>query len=200
MGGWRRLVGVLTLAGLIAGWWGGAHADDPAVTILVTSNGWHTGLVIERDRIPAGLIPETGDFTPDMRWFEFGWGSADYYPVRDPGPLDAVRAASGGAAVMHVVGLAIPAGAMFPTLDVVPVRLDSGQFVRLLARIDAAFDRGGVAGRPGLYAFSRFYPAHGRFHLFHTCNSWTAETLAAAGLPVEPSGVRRAEDLMRQIR
>lgn len=27
-----------------------------------------------------------------------------------------------------------------------------------------------------------FFPAHGRFHLFHTCNAWLGETLRAAGL------------------
>ena len=27
-----------------------------------------------------------------------------------------------------------------------------------------------------------FYPATGRFHLFHTCNDWIGETLRAAGL------------------
>jgi uncharacterized protein DUF2459 len=37
---------------------------------------------------------------------------------------------------------------------------------------------------PGLYGDSRFYPAHGQFHLFNTCNTWAARALQAAGYPM----------------
>ncbi len=70
--------------------------------------------------------------------------------------------------------------------------------------IDASFERAGAARAaatgPGLYATSRFYPAKGRFHLFNTCNTWTARALAAAGFDVSASGTSRAETLMQQVR
>ena len=40
---------------------------------------------------------------------------------------------------------------------------------------------------PGLYGDSRFYPAWESFHLFRTCNVWTAQALRAAGLPFRDS-------------
>lgn len=173
-----------------------------AQTVQVTSNGWHTGLVIARADVPPGLLPELAAFGPQFAWFELGWGSADYYPIRDPGPLDTLRAATGSAAVMHVVGLARPVEQVFPAMEVVPVSLAPDRYARLLARLDQTFERDGPrAGGPGLYeGFSRFYPARGRFHLLHTCNTWTAETLAEASVALDPGGVRRAEEVMERLR
>ncbi|MBL9098934.1 MAG: DUF2459 domain-containing protein, partial [Alphaproteobacteria bacterium] len=88
----------------------------------------------------------------------------------------------------------------FRELEEVTLTLDADQFARLVDHLHASFDRSGdrVAG-PGIYAFSRFYPATGEFHLFNTCNTWTARALAAAGLEVDPSGVQTARELMRQL-
>jgi hypothetical protein len=52
----------------------------------------------------------------------------------------------------------------------------------------------------GIYPFSLFYPATGRFHLFNTCNSWTAQALTATGLGASLGGVNTAEDLVSRIR
>ncbi|OAN49214.1 hypothetical protein A6A04_03625 [Paramagnetospirillum marisnigri] len=174
-----------------------------AVDLQVSSNGWHTGLVIARADIPSGMLPELEAFGPEVKWFEIGWGSAEYYPVRDPGVLDTLRAISGSAAVLHVAGLDIPAADRFPSMELAPLSLTATQFVRLISRLDATMDRkgGGLAvSRAGLYDFSLFFPAKGRFTLGHTCNAWTAEVLAEAGAPVSADGVQRAEELMRQIR
>ena len=54
------------------------------VTIHVTSNGWHTGIVVPRAALPADVIPEAVDFG-DARYLSFGWGDAAYYPAPQPG-------------------------------------------------------------------------------------------------------------------
>ena len=62
--------------------------------------------------------------------------------------------------------------------------------------------RGGRGERVarGLYADSWFYPARGLFHLFNTCNTWTARMLSAAGVGASLSGVNTADDLMGRLR
>ena len=52
----------------------------------------------------------------------------------------------------------------------------------------------------GLYPDSRFYNALGEFHLFNTCNTWTARMLRAGGVALSPSGIVTADGLMARLR
>jgi Protein of unknown function (DUF2459) len=105
---------------------------------------------------------------------------------------------------MHLVGLHQPPQQSYPEGEVLAIALTAAELDRMTAGIDADFERplGGRATAigPGLYPDSRFYRARGRFHLFNTCNTWTARKLAAAGLALSPNGVITAGDLMRRLR
>jgi uncharacterized protein (TIGR02117 family) len=183
---------------------GVGRRDEAGVSIHVVSNGWHTGIVVARAALPAGAIPEAADF-PDAPYLEFGWGDAEYYPTPRPTLGMALRAALvPSPAVVHLVGLPGHPRDVFPTAEVVELRLSPTGFRKLVDYLDDTFARGGAervpASAPGLYRFSLFYPAKGEFHLFNTCNTWTARALEAAGWPVQVSGTVRAEDLMAQVR
>lgn len=197
----------LALAWLVAACAGAPPPPDitgPAThNAYVVSNGWHTGIVLARDGLPPGLLPEAEDFA-DAPYLEFGWGDRAYYPAKDPG-MGATLAAAllPTRSVMHVAGLDRPPRTGSGGTEAVAILLTAAQRDRLAAGIDAGFDRpegGRAAAGPGLYPDSLFYPARGRFHMFNTCNSWTARQLAAAGVPVSPAGVITAESLMRQLR
>ena len=183
---------------------GPAAEGDATLTIFVISNGWHSSIVFARADLPPGQIPEAADF-PDARFLEFGWGDAEYYPAKDATVGMALSAALFPTpTVVHVAGLAVEPTRRYPNAEVVPISIDAQGLGRLVVFIDATFARGGgpraaVTG-PGLYAASLFYPAVGRFHLFNTCNTWTARALAAAGFDVSASGTSRAEALMQQVR
>jgi uncharacterized protein (TIGR02117 family) len=172
-------------------------------TIWVTSNGWHTGIVIARADLPAGAIPETADF-PAAAYFDFGWGDMEYYPAPRKTLGMTLGAALPGPAVVHLTGLPGHPSRFFPSNETIALRLSEHGFRRLVAYLAATFERrGGARAAPnarGLYPYSSFYPATGQFHLFNTCNTWTARGLAAAGLAVRASGVQRAEELMVQVR
>lgn len=184
---------------------GTVPVDEPeaAHTVYVISNGWHTGIVLARADVPAGRVSEAADF-PEARYLEFGWGDREYYPTPRPTIGMALAAVfTPTPAVMHLAGRSSPPSSSAPGLEVLAVPLTATGLDRLTARLDAAFDRpeGGRAASiaPGLYANSRFYPVHGRFHLFNTCNTWTARKLSAVGIPVA-NGVMTAEDLMQRLR
>lgn len=51
----------------------------------------------------------------------------------------------------------------------------------------------------GPYPQSVFYTATGRYYLSHTCNTWTAEALRVAGLPVSSTGVVFAAQVLDQL-
>ena len=167
-------------------------------TIYVVSHGWHTGLVIRRSDIPAGLWPESADF-PQAEYLEVGWGDRDFYMARDFDLLLATKAARGStSSVLHVVGISGALAEYFPSSEIVELRVSTQSLRPLVQLIDDSHAReggGSVASiGPGLYGDSRFYPSRERFHLFNTCNVWTSRALRAAGFPVHAvtaSGVVR---------
>ena len=193
----RAALGALLLAPALA------FAAGPAHRIWVVSNGWHSGIVLARADVPESVIPEIADF-PQARFFEFGWGDAEFYPAREAGAWLALRAAFPGPAVMHVAGLPDHPARIWPNVTILPFAVDADALRRLLDFLRHSFDRAG-AGRAvvtarGIYPFSLFYPATGRFHVFNNCNTWTAQALTAMGLGVSLGGVNTADDLISRIR
>lgn len=182
----------------------GASPSTDVHTVFVTSNGWHSSIVIGHSALPGGLVLEAADF-PDARFLEFGWGDAEYYPAKDPGIGLALAAALVPTpSVVHMAGYAHPPARRYPKSEVLALVLDEASLGRLVTFIDATFDRGGQArvasSGPGLYSDSLFYPALGEFHLFNTCNTWSARALAVAGLGLKPMRIPSAEELMEQLR
>ena len=51
----------------------------------------------------------------------------------------------------------------------------------------------------GPHPQSIFYASAGTYNLGHTCNTWTAEALRAAGLPLTTSGVVFAGQVLDQL-
>lgn len=177
---------------------------DGEVTIHVTSNGWHSGIVVARENLATVAIPETADF-PEARYFSFGWGDSEYYPAPRPTlgmTLNAVLRPT--PAVVHLAGLGLPPRQALPQQEVIDVKISHREFQRLQDYLAASFDRPDERAAepvaPGLYRHSRFYPGTGKFHLFNTCNTWTAKGLRAAGVPIDVAESARAEDLMSQLR
>ncbi len=171
--------------------------------VRVVSNGWHTAIVISRAEVIAtGVLPEADDF-PDAAFLEFGWGDRVYYPAAEPTlgmTLDAALWAT--PVVMHVAGRASAPELTFADVEV--LAMTQGGLRRLVHAIAGEFVRpeGGRAEpiSRGLLEGSYFYDAHGSFHLFNTCNTWTARMLRAGGVNLSPTGVVTADDLMTRLR
>ena len=172
--------------------------------VHVTSNGWHTAIVVPAaDLAAGGVIPESEDF-PDAAFLEFGWGDRTYYPAEKKTlGMTLTAALVSTPAVMHVAGhRARPGDNM--GYELISVALSEEGFRRLIRALAAEFERppGGRA-QPisrGLYPRSHFYHAHGDFHLFNTCNTWTARMLSAGGVALSPSGIVTADKLMNRLR
>ncbi|MCL5779127.1 DUF2459 domain-containing protein [Limibaculum sp. FT325] len=203
-GGLSLLLGLLLLAACTTA---PAARDDtgPRVReVLVVSDGWHSGIVIPRGAILAtGLMPEAEDF-PGSAHLTFGWGDRAYYPA----PVATVGLALDAAflptpAVMHVAARAHPPDPGSGSGEVLRVPLTERGFHALIAAIAGDFERpaGGRAAAlgPGLAAVSGFYPARGRFHMFSTCNTWTARMLREGGVDIAPAGIVSARDLTTRL-
>ena len=106
--------------------------------------------------------------------------------------------------ILHVVGFREAVENTFPGAEIIEIALSEEAFQRLIKFISDTFSRPDAPApakpRPGLFPNGRFYSAKGKFNLLRTCNTWVAEALSAAGLPVSPGYVITAGNLSNQVR
>ena len=166
-----------------------------AAEFYVVRHGWHSGIVVLRGDIPAGVWPPevaTHDFV-GCRYLELGWGDRAFYTAPHPNALMAVRAALiPSPSVLHVAGFAESPSAAHQWVEVVPVICTRAEFAALCEALGKSFERdaaGDALGLgPGLYGLkSRFYVARGHYWIGNTCNSWTLRETHASGLPTHVS-------------
>jgi uncharacterized protein (TIGR02117 family) len=181
-----------------------AYAEPAPRTeaIYVISGGWHTELGLRLDVLSGRLAALKPDF-PDARYLVFGWGARDYYMSQDPGIGDFLRAAASGPAVMLVIPLQMSPEEFFGASNVFVLpapregiqRLSEFLWRYLVNEQKGILDRVGT----GPYPQSMFYASTGTYNLGHTCNTWTAEALHVAGLPVNAAGVIFAGQVLDQL-
>jgi len=204
---------LLVAAGWIAGSTAGCVSADPALfppkdgaptrSVWIVNHRWHTGLVVRRADVPAGLLPELADFA-DYDFVEIGWGERDFYMDAGDSTLLAIKAMLWlNDAVMHVVGGDGDPARTFSRSTIVRVELSEAGFDAMCRYVDASFARpDGAARAPklgkGLYGPSSFYEAHGTFNVLNVCNKWTAKALRAAGTPMSTWHVVSASGVLDQ--
>ena len=173
-------------------------------SVHVVNHGWHTGLVLRGDDVPAAAWPAKADFA-DAAYFEVGWGDRRYYQAMDPGLWLALKAAFWPRpGVLHVTAVDAAVERYFAHTEVIEIGISEPGLQHLLKHLRESHELD-AAGRPialgpGLYGNSRFYASRERFHLFKTCNVWVATALHAAGVPVRPAPTMTAGQLMAQLR
>ena len=173
--------------------------------IYVTNNGWHTAIIVPAPAlVAANTLPEIADF-PDAVFLEFGWGDFVYYQAKEKTfEMTLAAALIPTPAIIHMAALQAPPEDDGLGLKVIPVGLTEAGFQRFVKVLAAEFERP-PDGRAksvsrGLYSNSYFYHARGKFHLFNTCNTWTARMLLLGGIPLSPSGILTAEELMTSLK
>ncbi|TRD12853.1 TIGR02117 family protein [Erythrobacter insulae] len=158
------------------------------VEIFVGTNGIHTEIVmpIATDVIDwRGRFP-IGDITAAQRPYTHvavSWGEKEFFLQTptwgDLSPGVALNAVTGGSGVLHIAWYVRPA----PSDDFRPLRITRDQYASLAAQITAQLapeDTG--QSYPGYSRNDVFYDAVGTYHLGNTCNQWTSDRLAAAGI------------------
>ncbi|WP_255990529.1 TIGR02117 family protein [Chitinolyticbacter albus] len=169
-------------------------SSDATIDIYVQSNGVHTDLVLP-------VVTAQQDWrrffpTQHMRqveaapaWLALGWGNREFY-LNTPQWSDlTLRTAWGalsgqGGTLLHAEYLRVtPRGPQARRW-----RLTPAQYAVLIAYVhDTVRQEGGHAMQIAGYHYNRrdaFYEAHGRYHLFRTCNGWTGAALRRVAAPV----------------
>lgn len=177
-----------------------ARSDE--MTIYVVSHGWHTGIVIARANLSDKLAFIPGELG-DSPYYEFGWGEKDFYQAPENTVGLALRALLWvNDSTMHVVAVPSLPAEYFAESEVVELHVSSDGHQNLTTAIAASFAKDingqSKSTREGLYGPSLFFDGVGKYYLFHTCNTWTAQTLAKAGAPLTGVLTLTASGVIRQ--
>lgn len=173
-------------------------------TLYVIASGWHTEIGVAADALSGPLARMQREF-PHARYLVFGWGEREYYMAPNPGLGDLLRALLPAPSVMLVIPTEHSPASFFAgkaNLFALPV---AQQGLDRLSRFLWDYLDTGVQQQTrrignGPYRESAFYASKGTYSLANTCNTWTAEALRVAGLPVSPAGVVSAGQLVDQLR
>jgi uncharacterized protein (TIGR02117 family) len=166
---------------------------EPAsgTTVYIITNGYHSGLIlpVSAEGEDLSLLIRPTDLSNRKlagNWLLFGWGDRDFY-LNTPTLADikfstAIHALAGsGQTLVHVDHLQSPDDVVDPR----PIRLDAAAYQKLtrFIRASLAIDANGYPVVIAGYNESDvFYEARGRYNLLHSCNNWTSDALAAAGV------------------
>ena len=194
--GWTlaALVALLALFAL-AGWIGSSiprngdwREPERGIEIMVGSNGVHTELVLPlvtpekdwRGDFPAADLPVPGrGFTH----VAVSWGEREVFlntPTWwDLSPMTVLRIAGvGGEGLLHVAHYVRPARSD----DFRSLTLRREEYRRLVAAIERSLPRGERVRYDGYGPQDVFYEAPGKYTVTRTCNQWTSDMLARAGV------------------
>jgi uncharacterized protein (TIGR02117 family) len=165
--------------------------EGATTTIWLVSNGLHTGIIVP---VAAGAEDLSLTFRPtDLQdpddagsFLAFGWGDREFYmntpewkDVRAGTVLTAMIGSS--SSLIHVDHLDHPAELADPR----PIQVTAAELARLVAAIRASLALDGDGRAVPLPGYGRrdvFYDARGRYSLLNTCNVWTGDMLARAGI------------------
>lgn len=161
---------------------------NDGVQIMVGDNGIHTEIVMplvtpEKDWRADFPASDLADPSRPYTHVALSWGEREVF-LNTPSWADlklstAFVAAIGGEPLIHAAHYVNPA----PQDDNRPVWVTHAQYARLVSTIEKQLPPREVRQTyPGYDSYDAFYDAHGSYHLGKTCNQWTSDTLAAAGI------------------
>ncbi|POZ52544.1 TIGR02117 family protein [Methylovulum psychrotolerans] len=181
-----------------------ADQAQSSTTVYVVSHGWHTGFVVPADALQARIPALKTRFT-DTPFLEIGWGDKGFYQAQEITTGLTLRAMfwSSGA-ILHVVAVPRNVRRYFANSEQASFCLSERNYTALLDFIAASFAKdpqGRVQPlKQGIYGDSQFYEGVGTYHLFNTCNKWTAKGLQQAGFDLSPTFKLTAGSVMAQVR
>ena len=175
----------------------GTGTSEKPVLIYVARRGWH----IDIGFAVADLLPPLASVAeefPHAQSLFFGFGDRHYLESGHRAPAMFVALWPGRALILATSLISTPQAA-FGAPHVMAFEVTARQAREAQAFIWRSLaDPQSLAAGP--YEGSRYFAATAKYSALHTCNTWAAQTLAAAALPVRSAGVIFAGQLWVQLR
>ena len=174
----------------------------PPTTIYVARRGWHIDVGFSTADLKPPLASVIASF-PSSRYLFFGFGDRHYLVAKHKNFPGLLAALWPGAAVVLVTGLVAVPEEAFGTGRVIRLAVTPAQERAAQAFVWTSFvkDNGVLTiYARGPYDGSSFFGAVPKYSALHTCNTWAAEVLQAAGLRIHSIAVVFAAQLWPQVR
>jgi uncharacterized protein (TIGR02117 family) len=179
-----------------------AGAED-RVDVYVSSNGWHTGIIIPNNQETKNQFSFLNNDFEQAGYYEFGWGDFDYYQTDGAGFWLGLKGACWPTkSVIHVMGFPQHPDDFYNRNQLMKVTISHKGFHLLLNELAHGFEQNKIVKplRSGIYRDSRFYRGSHWFCLFRNCNRWTAMNLKRAGVPIRTMLAFRADNIFKQLK
>ncbi len=175
----------------------------PRALVWVLRAGWHTGLVLPKATTGHNLLSLLS-LSPEPDYLVFGWGDRDFYMAAHPGIWTALSALFPSPSVLLVQSCRRkPTVCLGPSIHLRPVRIDQHGIARLRQYLEQTLKKNSAGHLEpiahGPVPQSEFFASKLSYDAFHTCNTWTADALRRAGVPVTSNSVLFAFQLWEQL-
>ena len=180
-------------------------APQDSTVIYVARRGWHVDIGFAAADLQPPLKSLIGEF-PGVRYLFFGFGDRRYLLAKHRNAPVLLSALWPGPGMILATGLSSPPPAAFGADHVAALAVTVRQASDAQAFVWYSLDKPSSANdpvksyAPGPYEGSLFFTATPKYSAFHTCNTWAAESLAVAALPIHSTGVVFAGQLWAQVR
>lgn len=165
--------------------------SEDGVTIMVESNGIHTGIImplVNAQKDWRTLFPASDLDNPHRPYthVSVSFGEREVFlntpTLAEISVRTAINAAIGGDGLLHIAHYVRPA----PAEDFREIIISDAQYAKLVAEIErqipVSSDTNPRKFYDGYAGHDVFYDTTASYNLGNTCNQWTSDTLAAAGI------------------
>lgn len=171
-------------------------------TLYVARRGWHIDIGMAASDLAPPLHQAAADL-PESRYIFFGFADKHYLmAAHHNGPV-LFGALWPGASIILTTGLPNTPAEAFGEQQVIALSATAEQMRALQSFIWGSLrtqDQVLKLYSPGPYEGSVYFLGTAKYSAFHTCNTWGAEVLRAAGFRVHTGGVVFADQLWEQVR
>jgi hypothetical protein len=170
--------------------------------LYVARRGWHIDIGVAAADLSPPLAQAAADL-PRARFVFFGFADRHYLLAKNHSGPVLVSALFPGAGILLATGLTNSPAEAFGETHVITLTVPQDQMRALQSFIWRSLrtqDDLLKVYREGPYQGSVYYLAAPKYSAFHTCNTWGAEALRAAGFRVHTAGVVFAWQLWAQAR
>lgn len=175
---------------------------QPTAVMFVVRRAWHIDIGFSTSDLDPPLR-SLGSAFAGAHFLLFGFGDRRYLQSKNKRLPNMLSALWPGPGLLLMTALAATPAQAFGEREVIVLRVNAQQLHAAQASIWASLatsDGAALSDGSGPYAGSAYWRANEDYSALHTCNTWAAETLKSAGLPVRTTGVIFAGQLWKQTR